>query len=57
MHMQRGGDELRPPALGYDLRGDVPDDQVRPGVSTERALAEAPRKAGGGFAVPAFVDE
>jgi Asp-tRNA(Asn)/Glu-tRNA(Gln) amidotransferase C subunit len=32
-------------------------DQVRPGVSTERALAEAPRKAGGGFAVPAFVDE
>lgn len=32
-------------------------DRVQPGVSTERALAEAPRKAGGGFAVPAFVDE
>jgi aspartyl-tRNA(Asn)/glutamyl-tRNA(Gln) amidotransferase subunit C len=32
-------------------------DEVRPGVNTEVALAEAPRKAGGGFAVPAFVDE
>ena len=32
-------------------------DRVQPGVSTERALAEAPRKAPGGFAVPAFVDE
>jgi len=32
-------------------------DRVLPGVETERALAEAPRKAGGGFAVPAFVDE
>jgi len=32
-------------------------DAVVPGVSTEAALAEAPRKAGGGFAVPAFVDE
>jgi aspartyl-tRNA(Asn)/glutamyl-tRNA(Gln) amidotransferase subunit C len=26
-------------------------------LETERALAEAPRRAGGGFAVPAFVDE
>ena len=32
-------------------------DRVQPGVNTERALAEAPRKATGGFAVPAFVDE
>lgn len=33
------------------------EDEVRPGVDTELALAQAPRKAGGGFAVPAFVDE
>lgn len=32
-------------------------DEQRPGVPTELALAEAPRTAGGGFAVPAFVDE
>jgi aspartyl-tRNA(Asn)/glutamyl-tRNA(Gln) amidotransferase subunit C len=32
-------------------------DELVPGVTTEAALAEAPRKAGGGFAVPAFVDE
>jgi aspartyl-tRNA(Asn)/glutamyl-tRNA(Gln) amidotransferase subunit C len=32
-------------------------DAVLPGVSTEAALAEAPRKAGGAFAVPGFVDE
>ncbi len=32
-------------------------DAVRPGLSNELALREAPRVAGGGFAVPAFVDE
>jgi aspartyl-tRNA(Asn)/glutamyl-tRNA(Gln) amidotransferase subunit C len=32
-------------------------DELRAGVDTEVALAEAPRRAGGGFAVPAFVDE
>ena len=32
-------------------------DEVRPGVNTELALSEAPRKSAGGFAVPAFVDE
>ncbi|HYO97429.1 MAG TPA: Asp-tRNA(Asn)/Glu-tRNA(Gln) amidotransferase subunit GatC [Polyangiaceae bacterium] len=32
-------------------------DQVRPGVPTEQALAQAPRIAEGSFAVPAFVDE
>ena len=31
-------------------------DTVEPGVPTETALAEAPRHAGGGFAVPAFVE-
>jgi aspartyl-tRNA(Asn)/glutamyl-tRNA(Gln) amidotransferase subunit C len=33
------------------------NDLVTPGVNTEAALSEAPRQAGGGFAVPAFVDE
>jgi aspartyl-tRNA(Asn)/glutamyl-tRNA(Gln) amidotransferase subunit C len=32
-------------------------DEVRPGVPTAEALAEAPRSASDGFAVPAFVDE
>jgi len=32
-------------------------DKRLPGVSNERALAEAPRSSGGAFAVPAFVDE
>ena len=35
------------------LRADV----VVPSLSNEVALREAPRSAGGGFAVPAFVDE
>lgn len=35
----------------------VREDRVLPGVPTERALSQAPRTAGGGFAVPAFVDE
>jgi aspartyl-tRNA(Asn)/glutamyl-tRNA(Gln) amidotransferase subunit C len=35
------------------LRGD----EVHPVVPTEEALAEAPRRSGDGFAVPAFVDE
>jgi aspartyl-tRNA(Asn)/glutamyl-tRNA(Gln) amidotransferase subunit C len=33
------------------------DDVVNPVVSTSDALAEAPRRNGDGFAVPAFVDE
>ncbi len=39
--------------LGAPLRQDV----VAPSLSNEVALREAPRTAGGGFAVPAFVDE
>ena len=39
--------------LGTPLRPDV----TEPGLSNEIALREAPRCAGGGFAVPAFVDE
>jgi aspartyl-tRNA(Asn)/glutamyl-tRNA(Gln) amidotransferase subunit C len=35
------------------LRGDQP----RPGLSHDEALAEAPRVAHDGFAVPAFVDD
>jgi aspartyl-tRNA(Asn)/glutamyl-tRNA(Gln) amidotransferase subunit C len=35
------------------LRGDEP----RPGLSHDEALAEAPRVAHDGFAVPAFVDD
>ncbi len=33
------------------------EDVVVPVLSTEDALAEAPRRSGDGFAVPAFVDE
>lgn len=33
------------------------EDRTAPGVPTETALSQAPRTAGGGFAVPAFVDE
>ena len=33
------------------------DDVVEPGFLPEVALSEAPKKSGGGFAVPAFVDE
>ncbi len=32
-------------------------DEVHVGVSREAALAAAPETAGGGFVVPAFVDE
>lgn len=32
-------------------------DQVAPSLTNEAALAEAPRHAEGGFAVPAFVDD
>ena len=33
------------------------DDRVHPVVTTDEVLAEAPRRSGDGFAVPAFVDE
>jgi aspartyl-tRNA(Asn)/glutamyl-tRNA(Gln) amidotransferase subunit C len=33
------------------------EDEARPGLDSDTALAEAPRHAGSGFAVPAFVDE
>ena len=39
--------------LGAPLRPDT----VEPSLTNQVALAEAPRSAGGGFAVPAFVDE
>jgi aspartyl-tRNA(Asn)/glutamyl-tRNA(Gln) amidotransferase subunit C len=32
-------------------------DQVEPCLTNEMALRDAPRSAGGGFAVPAFVEE
>jgi aspartyl-tRNA(Asn)/glutamyl-tRNA(Gln) amidotransferase subunit C len=32
-------------------------DERRAGVATEVAMAEAPRSAGGAFAVPGFMDE
>ena len=31
-------------------------DEVTPGISHDEALSQAPRVAGGGFAVPAFLD-
>jgi len=39
--------------LGTPLR----EDGVRPSLANEQALQGAPRSSGGGFAVPAFVDE
>lgn len=33
------------------------EDEQRPGLASELALAEAPRSAESGFAVPAFVEE
>lgn len=38
-------------------RAPLRPDVQRPSLDTELALTEAPRRAGGGFAVPAFVDE
>jgi aspartyl-tRNA(Asn)/glutamyl-tRNA(Gln) amidotransferase subunit C len=38
-------------------RAPLRPDLVQGSLETERALSEAPRRAGGGFAVPAFVDE
>jgi len=32
-------------------------DEIRPGVPRDLALSQAPETAGGGFVVPAFVDE
>ena len=32
-------------------------DRAVPGLTVESALSQAPRQNGGGFAVPAFVDE
>jgi len=40
-------------AMGDASRPDHPE----PGLSSEQALAEAPRKLAGGFGVPGFVDE
>ena len=39
--------------LGTPLR----EDDVQPSLANEQALRGAPRSSGGGFAVPAFVDE
>ena len=38
-------------------RAPLREDARVPSLDTDVALAEAPRRAGGGFAVPAFVDE
>jgi aspartyl-tRNA(Asn)/glutamyl-tRNA(Gln) amidotransferase subunit C len=38
-------------------RAPLREDVLVPGLDQERALAEAPRKGGGAFAVPGFVDE
>jgi aspartyl-tRNA(Asn)/glutamyl-tRNA(Gln) amidotransferase subunit C len=38
-------------------RAPLREDQVVPGLEQERALAEAPRRGAGAFAVPGFVDE
>ena len=33
------------------------EDEIHPRLTTEQALAEAPRRSADGFAVPSFVDE
>ena len=38
-------------------RAPLRDDQLVPSLEQERALAEAPRRAAGAFAVPGFVEE
>ena len=38
-------------------RAPLRQDELVPSLETETATAEAPRRAGGAFAVPAFVDE
>jgi aspartyl-tRNA(Asn)/glutamyl-tRNA(Gln) amidotransferase subunit C len=38
-------------------RAPLREDQVVPSLEHDLALAEAPRRGGGAFAVPAFVDE
>jgi aspartyl-tRNA(Asn)/glutamyl-tRNA(Gln) amidotransferase subunit C len=50
-----------PPTAQVGLRGDdagnaLRSDEVQPCLSHEEALAQAPRAAQGGFAVPAFVE-
>lgn len=38
-------------------RAPLREDRLVPSLDTDRATSEAPRRSGGGFAVPAFVDE
>jgi aspartyl-tRNA(Asn)/glutamyl-tRNA(Gln) amidotransferase subunit C len=38
-------------------RAPLREDRLVPGLDQERALREAPRRGGGAFAVPGFVDE
>src|SRR6476646_3350399 len=46
-----------PPTAHVQLeRASWREDTVKPGVSREEALAQAPRQAEDGFAVPAFVE-
>lgn len=50
-------DGIEPTAqVGVD-RLPLRDDVVRPGVPRERALDQAPETAGGGFVVPAFIED
>lgn len=47
-----------PPTAHVQLdRMPLRSDEPRPGLTHEEALAQAPRREGEGFAVPAFVDE
>lgn len=41
----------------FEGAGGLRDDVVVPELSNDEALAEAPHREGGGFAVPGFVDE
>jgi aspartyl-tRNA(Asn)/glutamyl-tRNA(Gln) amidotransferase subunit C len=50
-------DDVEPTAHVAVEAAPLRTDQPASGLSSERALAEAPRTSAGGFAVPAFVDE
>jgi aspartyl-tRNA(Asn)/glutamyl-tRNA(Gln) amidotransferase subunit C len=50
-------DDIPPTARVIELEGVMRDDVVRPGISTEEALANAPERSGDHFVVPAVINE
>ena len=50
-------DGIAPTAQVIELEGVLREDTVRPGLSVEEALANAPERSGDHFVVPAVIDE